>query len=422
MNNLLPVTPDLGGTLAAFIKVTWLYTLAFVPAIGGLYLYLHRAPALTERDLVLIADFVNTTGEPLFDGTLKQALAVKLEESPYLNVFPDERVSLTLRSMGRSPEERVTGPLAREICERRGLKALVAGSIATFGTQYVVALNATNCATGEVIARAQIEAARKEDVLRGLGQAAIELRGKLGESLASIEQYSHPVEEATTASLEALKAYKLAMESRDRDPRAAVPLFKRAIELDPNFALAYARLGVLYSNQGEQALAAEHLKKAFELRDRVSEPERLYLTAHYHRRVKGDIPKTIETYTVWKQTYPRDFTPYNNLAVLYSSTGETEKRLAEAQEGLRLNPDSVLPYGAVASAYQDLNRLDEAKVIDEQSIARGRDTDGTYGGLYTIAFLQNDTGGMQKALAVMRQRQPDQGTVWRWRWPCDAAG
>jgi eukaryotic-like serine/threonine-protein kinase len=262
---------------------------------GGLYWRSRSTRNLTEKDSILLADFVNTTGDPVFDGTLKQALAVQLEQSPYLNLVPDKTIRNALQFMGRPAEERVTGSVAREICERENIKAMLSDSIAALGSQYVVALDAVNCATGDSLAREQVTAASKEEVLPAVGKAASRLRGKLGESLASIQKFDKPVTEATTSSLEALKAYAAADEMRNGGGEAeSIPLFQRAIELDPNFALAYGRLAAIYSNVGEEDRASESARKAFDLRERVSERERFYIEGHYYFAT-GDLEKEKET-------------------------------------------------------------------------------------------------------------------------------
>jgi tetratricopeptide (TPR) repeat protein/predicted Ser/Thr protein kinase len=380
-------------------------------AVGALF-YFRRAHALTETDYILLSEFVNTTGEPVFDSTLKQALAVKLQESTFLNVVSEERVGQTLRFMGRAPDERVTPSLAREICQRQGIKAMLTGEIAPLGSHYVIALNAVNCHSGDSLARKQVEAANKEEVLRALGTAASDLRGKLGESLSSIRKFDVPIEQATTASLEALRAYALANRERARGTEAqAIPLFQRAIELDPNFAMAHARLGTIYSNVGQTELSIEHTKKAFELRDRVSEPERLYLISHYYDFATGELEKTIETYQIWKKTYPRDFVPLNNLALSYSRIGMFEKALSEAQEASRLEPNEVTPYFNLAGAYYGLNRFEEAKAICEQQISKGNDSAFFHVMLYSIAFIQGDSAAMGRQVERAKGKPGEDGML-----------
>ncbi len=378
-----------------------------VLAAAGFFFSSRRAPALTERDTVLLADFVNTTGDPIFDGTLKQALAVKLEESPYLNIFPEERARQTMALMGRRPNDRVSGQIARDLCQRQALKAMLEGSITGLGSQYVIAVNAVNCQTGETIAREQVEAAGKEQVLGAVGSAASNLRARLGESLASIKKFDAPVENATTSSLEAFKAFTLGQELRDKGNEAeAVPFFKRAIELDPNFALAYARLGASYSNLRETALAKENFAQAYERRDRVSEPERLYISARYYGAVQGDAGKVIEAYNLWKQTYPRDFTPSNNLASEYLQIGQPEKAADAARRAIELNPDAAYGYTNLAWALRRLNRPDEARTIAEQGISRGLDV---HRHLFEIAFLQGDSIATQHELDWFRAHDEPEG-------------
>jgi tetratricopeptide (TPR) repeat protein/tRNA A-37 threonylcarbamoyl transferase component Bud32 len=366
-------------------------------AVLGTVFYFRRAHALTERDVIVLAEFVNTTGDPVFDGTLKQALAVQLDQSPFLNVFPEQRVRETLQYMGRSPDERVTGPLARQVCEREGLKAVLEGSIAALGSQYVIVLDAVSCRTGDALAREQAEAESKERVLAALGRAASRLRGRLGESLSSIQKFDAPLEQATTSSLEALKAFTLGTAERNRGrQRESIPFFKRAIELDPNFAASYSRLGLIYNNLGEADLASENAGKAFELRERVSERERLGITFSYYLTVTGELPKTLETLELWKQTYPRDYSPYNSLAVRYLSIGQSEKAVEEARQSVLLGPDINYGYSNLGNAYFRLDRLEEAKATFDKALARKLDAPGFHTGCYQIAVLQGDAAGAQR--------------------------
>jgi tetratricopeptide (TPR) repeat protein len=363
---------------------------------AGSFFYFHRAPAMTERDSILLADFVNTTGESVLDDTLKQALAVQLGQSPYLNVFPEERVRRALRYMGRSPDERVTGEVAREISEREGIKAILNGSIASLGSQYVITLNAVDSRSGESLAREQVSADSKEQVLAALGKAVSSLRAELGESLSSIQKFDKPLEQATTSSLEALKAFSLGQAQHLMlNDIEAVPFLKRAVELDPNFALAYATLGVCYSNQGESELGMENVKKAFELRDRVSEREKFYISAHYYDMVTGNIEKAIETYDLWKQTYPRETVPYDNLALRYAAIGQYEKSLAVCREARRLDPRDLYAYQNAAGAFLGLNRFDEAKAVIDEAQAQKLDSFVFRLMLYQITFLQSDKAAMQ---------------------------
>jgi len=393
--------------LGAGIAVTAVLLVAAV--VVWQLLPLKPAQALTDRDSILVADIVNTTGDSVFDGTLKQALTLKLQESPFLNVVPEQRVRETLGFMGRAAEERLTAALAREVCQRQGVKAMMTGQIAGLGSQYVLTLSALNCHSGELLAGEQVEAASKEEVLGALGTATSRMRGKLGESLASLEKYDAPVEEATTPSLDALKALSQAEEARARgNHTASIPFYERAIELDPNFAVAYARLGTVLGNQGESEPARQYRLKAFELRDRVSELERLYITAHYYNSVTGEIEKSRHTYELWKQTYPRDFTPPNNLAVLYGELGQREKQLEEARQALALQPDHSLPYVNLGFAFLNLGRFDEAKAIFEKSIQAELDSDAIHFGLYLIGFAENDPAALQRSLEWVRGK-PEEG-------------
>ncbi len=377
---------------------------ALLIGIGGWALYRTRGVhALGEKDTILLADFVNTTGEPLFDGALKQALAVQLQQSPFLNIFPQERVRQTLGYMSRSQDERVAGPLAREICQRNAIKALIGGEITQLGNQYVLNLTATNCLTGDTLAQEQAQATSKEQVLSALGEAAKNIRSKLGESLSSVQKFDAPVNQATTSSLEALKAYTVGEEKRDREGElAAIPFYQRAIELDPNFATAYARLGTIYGNTGDQRRAIEYKKKAFELRDRASERERLYITAHYYAQATGELDKQIATYELWRKTYPHDYTPNLNLSIAYSNAGEPEKALELALEALNLAPDNPRTYDAAANDYEALNRFEEAKTIEKQAIAHGIDKMSQHTTLYEIAFAQGDTAEMRRQVELAR--------------------
>jgi eukaryotic-like serine/threonine-protein kinase len=366
-------------------------------AIAAGVFYSRRVSALTEKDSILLSDFVNTTGDPVFDSTLKQALAVQLEQSPFLNIFPQQRVRDTLGYMGRSPDERLTPELARQICQREAIKAVLDGSIATIGSQYVVGVDAVNCQTGDTLAREQVEVDKKEQVLGAVGKAASNLRGKLGESLASIKKFDAPIEEATTSSLEALKAFSLGEAERAKGSEAtAVPFYKHAVELDPNFAAAYARLGQSYANSGRNDLGIESMKKAFELKDRASELEKLYITTHYYDIVTGEIDKSVETYQLWNRTYPRDSIPTNNLAVFYAVSGQFNQALQWAQQTMSLDPNHALSYQVLAGAYFGLDRLAEAKALRQRQIDAKLDGTGDHRDLYELAFLEGDAAGMQQ--------------------------
>ena len=380
-------------------KWLWVGAAAVIVALGatGAFFYTHRTSGLTEKDSVLLSDFVNTTGDPVFDGTLKQALAVQLEQSPYLNIFPQERVRDTLRYMGRSPDERVTPDLARDICQREGIKAVLNASITSLGTQYVVGVDAVNCKTGDSLAREQVQVEKKEQVLGAVGKVASSLRGKLGESLASLQKFDAPVEEATTSSLEALKSFSLAEAERDKGSEYnAIPLYKHALELDPNFAVAYARLGQSYFNIGETSLGIENTKKAFERRDRGSELEKFYISSHYYNIVSGELDKELEALQLWQRTYPRDNVPANNLSVLYGIMGKWEQALEKAQETKQLAPNSAFSYFVMYAAYLGLNRIAESKALLQEAVGKKIDSANEHSALYRLAFLEGDTNGMQR--------------------------
>jgi tetratricopeptide (TPR) repeat protein/tRNA A-37 threonylcarbamoyl transferase component Bud32 len=369
-------------------------------AAVAVFLHFRRAPALTERDSIVVADFINTTGEQVFDGTLKQALSVQLEQSPYLNILPESRVRQALRFMGRSPDKRLTVDVAREICLREGVKALLAGSIASLGSHYVITLTAVNAQTGDSLATEQIEADSKEHVLKALDRAASGLRRKLGESLASVQKFAMPLEQATTSSLEALKAFSLGQaEHWKLADDKAIPYLRQATQLDPNFAMAYATLGVCLGNQGEPSQAMDQLKKAFELQERASERERFYISAHYYENVTGEIEKSIQTYEQWKQTYPRDTAAYDNLAIRYSDIGQHERALGIASDGMRLDPKDRFACQNLAAAYLALNRFDEAKAVAERANTQGLDSFSTHYALYQLAFMKGDALGMQREVA-----------------------
>ncbi len=322
-----PVAPQvIGGTRKRLWTFGGIAAAVLIAGLVGVLLYRGHANALTAKDSILLADFVNTTGDSVFDGTLKQALAVQLEQSPYLNVTPESRIREALKFMGRSSDERLTADVAHEICLREGIKAMLSGSIASLGSHYVIDLNAVNVQNGDSIAREQAEAESKEAVLKTLDNAASNLRGKLGESVASLQKFATPLEQATTSSLEALQAFSLGQAAHQKlDDHGAIPHLKRAVELDPNFAMAYATLGVVYSNLTQDTLAEENLRKAFELKDRASERERFYITAHYFSEVQLDVGKTVETYQQWISTYPRDNVPSDNLSLAFEGIGQYEK-------------------------------------------------------------------------------------------------
>ena len=334
---------------------------------GGVYFRTRSARPLTEKDSILLTDLINTTGDPVFDGTIKQALTVQLSQSPFLNIFPEQRVRDVLRYMGRSPDEGINKSVGRELCERENIKAMLTGSIATLGDRYVIGLEAVNCRTGDLLAGEQEQAESKGTVLKAVGKAASDVRQKLGESLASIQKFDVPVEEATTSSLEALKSFTTATDLEDKGQQlASIPLLQHALELDPNFALAYSSLAETYSNIGENERSVEYEEKAFALRDRVSEQEKFDIATTYYWVVTGELDKEIETEELWRQAYPRHNGPLNNLAVNYAIfLGQFDKAIEMGNAAIRLNPHETGAYGAVAGAYLALNRVDEARAVLE---------------------------------------------------------
>jgi serine/threonine protein kinase/Tfp pilus assembly protein PilF len=363
-------------------------------AAAGL-LFTRRTNALTEKDSILLTEFVNTTGDSVFDGALKQALAVQLEQSPYLNLLPESKIQEGLQYMGRPANERITGDVAKEICLREGVKAMLTGSIANLGSHYVISVAAINAQTGDTLAREQVEADGKEQVLKSLDKAASNLRQKLGESLASVQQFATPLEQATTTSLDALKEFSIGESAHlKQDDAAAIPYLKRATELDPNFALAHATLGVSYGNQSEDKLGEDSIKRAFLLKDRASDRERFYISAHYYDIASGQVDKAIATYEQWRQTYPRDSTPLDNLALAYRSVGQHEKALAVASEALRTDPKDSYAYQQLGFSYVILNRREEARAVAEQAAAQKTDSVNTHQLLFNLAFLRGDQAGM----------------------------
>ena len=371
----------------------------------GSYRYLSRGRRLTERDSIVLADFTNTTGDPVFDGTLKQALSADLEQSPFLNVLSEQKVGEALQLMGRSPGEKVNTQSGVEICLRTGSKALVTGSIASLGRHYMVGLTAVNCQAGELLGAAKAEADSREGVLRALDASVTNLREKLGESLASIRRFDTPLEIATTSSLPALKAYsegrRMLLERGDPD---SLSFLKQAVDLDPNFALAYARLGVAYANLGESGLALENLRKAFELRDRVSERERLFITTQYYTFVTGQVEKANQELELWIGEYPRDFQPHFELGDNYALLGQYAKAIEETQQALGLESDSVLVYGNLGLYYLAANRQADAEETFDQALARKLDDPYLRQNMYFLAFLRSDSVAMAQQQAWAQNR------------------
>jgi len=379
----------------------WLIPTAIVAlvAAAGVFVSQKRSHALTEKDSILITDFVNTTADSVFDGALKKALIVDLGQSPYLNVFPEQKIRQTLQFMGRSSGDRITNEVGREICQRDGIKAMLNGSIDNVGGQYVITLEATNVASGDSLGRQQAQADRKEEVLNAMHSAATKLRGQLGESLSMVQKYDMSLAQATTSSLDALKALTLADAKHNMgDELGAIPEYQRAIETDPNFAMAYARLGTVYSNLGQTQLSEQNRQKAFELRDRASEREKLYITAHYYAD-SGQLDKGITAYELYRQTYPRDSIPYNNLAVIYNQLGQFDNGLENAKRAVELDPDQLNGYGQVASSYTGLNRIDEARAILNTALQR-KGSNSLHVFVATLDWCEGKEAEMEKELQI----------------------
>ena len=357
-----------------------------------------NATPLTEKDTVVLADFTNSTGDPVFDDALKQALGVQLGQSPFLNILSDRKVEETLHLMGRQSSERITRDVARELCIRTGSKAIVLGSISNLGGQYVIGLDAVGCSSGDTLAQEQEESAGKQDVLKALGKAASNLRAKLGESLASIQKFDVPVE-ATTASLEALKAFSMGITTfRTKGDAASIPFQQRALELDPTFAAAYAALGVAYMNLGQASLAGESIEKAYALRNKVSEREKYRISSLYYQNVTGELEQASQVYELWAKSYPLDSVPHGNLGDIYAELGQYEKAVAEVQEALRLEP-SIVEYTNLAGAYLALGRVDDAGKAIEQAKARNLDGDFLHQEIYYLSFIKVNAAEMERQVA-----------------------
>ena len=402
--SVTPPAPDAGqGKSRSSIWIAAIAVIAIGVAVGG-WLFLKRpARTLTEKDTIVLADFTNKTGDPVFDDTMKQALAVGLGQSPFLNVLSDGKVRDALGQMNRPANERLTEDIAREVCQRTASRVVIGGSIAGLGNEYVVGLNAINCATGDSLAREQVQAAGKEKVLDALGSATAKLRTSLGESLPSVQKFDVPLDQATTSSLEALKAFSL---GRKKSSAEAIPYYERAVELDPNFAAAYARLGTMYRNLGEPERASEYITKAFELREHATERDKLHIASSYYLSVLGDQEKAIQTYQLWVQSYPRDWLPYHNLGVAYANIGQYEKAAEAARESLKYYSDNVTAFENLAGFYLALNRFPEARDTVNQAFALKLDEEILHTDLYGLAFVQDDMAAMAQQVTWF-QGKPD---------------
>jgi len=367
---------------------------------GGLYWRSHRTHALTEKDTIVLADFANSTGDAVFDDTLKTALNISLRQSPFLNVLSDDKVGATLQMMARPANSPLTPDVARQLCQRSGGKAFIAGSIASLGGQYVLGLKAMNCQSGDTLAQQQITAVAKEKVLDVLGEAAAKLRGELGESLATVQKFDVPLEQATTSSLEALKAFSLGEKVRsEKDTAAALPYHQRAIQLDPNFAMGYLAVGGDYGSLGEIGRANEYFTKAFQLREHASEWEKLVIASLYYLSVTGQLDKAGQTLQEQIESYPRDYTAYGIVGIVYAEVGQYEKGVEATRQALRLVPDNVLPYENLGNFLLALQRFDEARQVLQQAQVRKLDDFGFHSVLYALAFLGADSRAMAEQSA-----------------------
>ena len=396
------------GTGAGRAPLHWRRTAVLVSTIAMLGIttawfflfHTRRVHALNERDTIVLADFANTTNDAVFDGTLRQGLAVQFEQSPFFSLVSEQRIQQTLRLMGQPPDARLTPGTALDLCRRTESAAVLDGSIASLGSQYVLGLDAVNCHTGDTLSQEQVRVTGKEQVLSALDKMATELRRKLGESLGTLQKFDTPVEQATTPSLEALQAYSRGWKTMAKaDYAAAVPSLQRAITLDPNFAMAYASLGASYANLAETSLSDQNTRKAYELRERVSERERFYIESHYHHFVTGDLEKARQVYELWGQTYPRDYTPPNNLSAIYSNLGQYDRMLVESRAALLIDSGSATNYVNLVSSYLYLDRLQEAQAAVEQARAKNLDSPYVRFNLYLLAFLQDDVASMAQQVA-----------------------
>ena len=387
--------------------------LVAVAIAGTLYFRSHAkkpATALTDKDTVVLADFDNQTGDPVFDDTLKTALSVSLNQSPFLNVLPDSKVAETLRFMTRPANTRLTPEIAREVCLRAGIKAYIAGSIANLGNEYVLGLKASNCQTGDMLAQNQVTAPSKEKVLNTVGDATSQLRGQLGESLAQVQRQSIPLQQETTSSLEALQAYGLALKViSDKGADAGLPSLQRAIQLDPNFAMAYRRLAGTYGSLGQLQRASEYMTKAFELREHASEHERLLITGDYYRNVTRDLPKAAATGEEMVVRYPREFRAYANLGNTYIQLGEFDKALRVTQQAMELSPNTGTTFGNLANYLIALQRFEDARGMIHEAESRKIENPIQYSAAYMLAFVAGDAAGMSRRVAVARRQARRQG-------------
>ncbi|MGA7080766.1 MAG: winged helix-turn-helix domain-containing protein [Terriglobales bacterium] len=369
------------------------------------YWQFHNAPKLTEKDTIVIADFANMTGDPVFDGTLRQGLSAQLEQSPFLNLLSEQRIGQALSLMAQPNDTRLTQEVTREVCQRTASAAVLDGSIAQIGSHYLLTLRALDCASGEPLASAEADAIDKNHVLEALGKIASQTRGKLGESLTSVQKYDVPPQDVTTPSLDALHSYSLAMKERTGDFVRCIPLFQLAIEQDHNFAMAYDQLGVVYINIGQTVRAAENIRQAYELRARVSEREKFYIASHYDEMVTGDLEAARKDYELFSQIYPRDPTPPAHLGIISLYLGDYEKLLAMTQKATDLGADAGKPTSNLVWCYIFLNRFDEARAMALDAQRRGMDDPLYHLNLYMIDFYRHDVAGMTREVAALARNK-----------------
>jgi serine/threonine protein kinase/tetratricopeptide (TPR) repeat protein len=375
--------------------------LSLAMALTAAYFYFRHPTSarLGAHDSIVLADVVNSTSDPIFDETLKQAIRVQLEQSPFLNVLSDQKVAQQLRYMGRPPDSRVTTEVARDVCLRTGSAAMLKASLAPAGKHFVLGMSVVNCQTGDSLADQQVEAESRERILWAVDQASTKLRAKLGESLATLQKYDAPVEQATTASLEALRSYSLGVKTRlTQGDKAALPLFERATELDGNFAMAFARMGSGYFNLGEPVLAEAAVRKAYQLHKKVSERERLFIDSHFYMIVTGEVEKAARVLELWQQIYPRDQITYIDLGVMYAVLGQYDKDLAQDIEALRLDPANGIVYANLAGAYRMLNQFDKSKEVLDRAQAHKIAPALLLPAAYKLAFLRGDRESMGRIL------------------------
>ena len=386
-------------------RLRWIVGAAvlLMTVVAATFLVSGRPARLTDKDTIVLAEFDNKTGDTILDDALKQALRIQLEQSPFIELISEPKVNATLKLMGRSVGDQPTPTMMRDVCKRTGSKAMLTGSIGRRGSRYVIGLKTVSCGTGDLLAESEELAGGTDGVLRALDKAAVSMRSQLGESLSSVQKYATPLEEATTPSLEALRAYSLGRKTWfAKGATAALPFYKRAIDLDPKFAMPYTAMSIVYSTLGETGRAAENARQAYELREKVSERERLSIEATYYLDVTGELERAAQVYEFWQQAFPRDHVPYASLPFIFGSLGNYEKALEESREILRRNPNNENNYSNVGAALVDLNRLDEADAVYKQAEERKLEGEQLLAGRYSLAFLNGDTARMGQIAAAAK--------------------